>query len=289
MRLFNTICIEIGARCNRKCWFCPNAINKRPNSYLPAPIITSIITQLSKMNYDKRITLYVYNEPLLDERLCNIAKRIRQRVPKATIMIATNTDYIKGLQDIVKLYNSGINQIQFNIYSNEERYKTIHNYLSTLSIPMGNVYSNGSPKQRIASVERKFTKSLTPDANKIGKFQLTSRAGNIPTVKDQDKIITVQGKTCVRPFRMLNINYKGEAILCCNDYHADVVIGNVAETSLHDIWFHSPVMNTYRKALLRKDGSNIRSKLKLCSTCSFAGGAYTHLIFKQWNADELTT
>ena len=84
---------------------------------------------------------------------------------------------------------------------------------------------------------------------------------------------------CVRPFRSMQINWRGEAILCCNDYHADVVCGNANFSSVAFIWEHSETLQKYRQKLLDKD----RRDLKLCELCSFKGGAYPHFIKKFWS------
>jgi hypothetical protein len=75
-------------------------------------------------------------------------------------------------------------------------------------------------------------------------------------------------RMCVKPFRLLNINWRGEALLCCQDYHAEVSYGGLADSTLTELWNH-PVMNLYRTRLLVKDRS-----LPLCRVCDCHAGAY---------------
>jgi radical SAM protein with 4Fe4S-binding SPASM domain len=78
---------------------------------------------------------------------------------------------------------------------------------------------------------------------------------------------------CVKPFRMLNINWRGDALVCCQDYHGEVTVGNVRQATLTELW-EGPVMTEYRRHLYRKDRS-----LPLCRYCDCHAGAYPHMVF----------
>jgi MoaA/NifB/PqqE/SkfB family radical SAM enzyme len=190
-------------------------------------------------------------------------------------MIATNGDRIKKASQIQKLFDKGLNQLQINVYSDMKRFRFLTGLLlKTTAIPE-NVYNNTSPKKQFFSIEQKYDKRVTPASTKIGRFELTNRSGNVPSIAKPRMSLD---RICVRPFRLIQINWKGEVILCCNDYYADVVCGNINEASVTDIWYNSKVLNRYRKSLL----NNNRKGLKLCDICSFTGGSYTHFIRKQW-------
>ncbi|RLI66870.1 MAG: hypothetical protein DRO67_00410 [Candidatus Asgardarchaeum californiense] len=274
MILFNTIALEIGAMCNRKCWFCPNAYNTRPDEFMPYELIKKILSELGSIQYDKRIIFYIYNEPLRDKRLLDIIRLSRKTVPKATLMIATNGDYIKNTKQIQELFNSGLNQLQINVYSNMRRYRKLLSIVKETDAEEGNIYCNTSPKKKYYSIEIKFDKRLTKTALKIGRFELSNRSGHIPIGTPTEPL----KRLCVRPFRAMQINWNGKVILCCNDYNADVICGDVNKQSAQDIWYKSTTLEMYRKKLIKYN----RSGLKLCSTCSFKGGEYQHFIKKHW-------
>jgi MoaA/NifB/PqqE/SkfB family radical SAM enzyme len=274
-RLFSTISIETGARCNRKCWFCPNATNKRPDEFMSISMIHSIAQNLSGIDYSDRIEFYIYNEPLLDSRILSIIETFRRTCPKACLMLASNGDLISTSAQISELFEAGLNQLQINIYSGMSRFRKMEQLIKQVDCAPGDVYKKISPKARVYSLEKKFTKLITPDSNKCGKFELSNRSGNVPALGKLEEPLS---KSCVRPFRYMQINWKGDVILCCNDYHGEVVCGNVKEQRIEDIWFHSEILQKYRKSLLRKE----RHGLKLCHPCSFKGGAYPHFLPKFW-------
>lgn len=276
--LFNTISIETSSLCHRKCWFCPNAYHNRPEEYLDIHFITSIADQLKGIKYSGRVEFYQYNEPLKDPRIIDIIKYFRLALPNACLMIATSGDHFTGPKDIEALYRAGLNQLQINIYSNRERFNKIAEWIYIVNqdyaVNEGNIYLYSSPKTRFYSLEEKYISALTPASPKIGRFELTNRSGLIASLPFNVKS---SSKVCPRPFRFMQINWKGEVVVCCNDYYGKFVCGSIFEDNILHIWYNSVLLNHYRKTLLTEG----RKTLELCEKCSFTG-AYTHLIAPAW-------
>lgn len=266
MRLFNTIALEIGARCNRRCAFCPVAYNKRPKEWMDTDAIAEAVSQLAALNYSGRIEWYIYNEPCMDmDRLATAAAIANAGAPRATQMVATNGDYFKNPDGLLAVYETGIQQVLVNCYT-EGLYEKRSHWLDAAAeagINVGGPIYSPVPRNRRTL---QMVDKSGPDPFGTGVFAITNRAGNI----GQYLAATPEpiARMCVRPFRVLNINWRGEAMVCCNDYHADVEVGRFPETSLQDLW-NSPVLNTYRQHLAAKDRS-----LPLCSTCDCHSGAY---------------
>ncbi len=263
MKQFTTIAIEINSMCNRNCIFCPNNENTRPYEIMSLRLITKILKQLS--TYHGRIEFYMYNEPMLDDRLEYIIKLCRELVPRSCIMIATNGDKVTDTKDFRELFTAGLNQLQINVYS-EDRYKFLKDIIEKLWwVEEGNIYSRTS--KQVYALEKKWDIS----DGKLGRFKISNRSGNIslfPRLKEPLKSI------CVRPFRSMQINWKGEAVLCCNDYFADVIVGDVDLQTIKTIW-NGCWLHQYRRALQNKNRN-----MELCRYCNFNGGAYKHLLEK---------
>ena len=275
MRLFNTISLEIGSLCNRKCWFCPNAYNKRPNEFMPLELLKKVADELAAIKYKGRIALYMFNEPLLDSRLTGIINLFRTRVPRSCIMIATNGDLVKDKQQFIDLFDAGLNQLQVNVYSNVPRFRELQEMMQQIPrISNGSLYNYISPKNRMYSLEEKYDKKITPSTPKIGRFELTNRCGTIPGMPI---VMTEVSKVCPRPFRFMQVNWKGEAVLCCNDYNAKVICGDIKQQSVVDIWENSVILREYRTALLTTG----RRDLELCRLCAFKG-SYSHMVAPCW-------
>jgi len=276
MKLFNAIAIETGSRCTRKCWFCPVAYHPRPVEFMSDDLIDSILSQLAVIKFDGRVELYMYNEPMLDDRLPSIIKACRTKAPKSCIMIATNADLVKSSSQFQELFDAGLNQMQINIYSNVPRFNEVKGFIeSTTAVPGKSIFTSINHKKQEYSLEQKFDKKITPSSPKVGGFELCNRSGLIPTLPKQ---VHPLNKMCVRPFRSLQINWKGQVVICCNDNIAKVVCGDTRVTPIIEIWENSEVFKLHRKQLLR----NNRKGLPMCEPCSFKGGAYPHMIAKFW-------
>lgn len=284
--LFNTIAIETSALCNRTCVFCPNHTTTRPDEYLSGTLIRKIIRELAVLRYKGRITTYIYNEPMRDERLPQILEYISLTLPRACVMVSTNGDYLKGADDIRRLFAAGVRQLVINIYSAADgcgdpvkeakgtaiaaaRADDIENILTLLGVDQtSSMYEYVPEGVCRARVERKY--GVTKDTKRLHQFELTNRSGNIqwmaPSLKEP------LAAMCVRPWRFLNINWKGDAILCCNDYHGTTAFGNVADRTVEELW-NDVNFNRYRLALQQKD-----RHVPLCDKCDYSGGLFRHMI-----------
>lgn len=95
------ISIETSTYCNRKCHYCPNCHYETPKLYADEKIIYKAIDDISKLNFSGWINFNFFNEPTLDERLITFIKYTHDKVPKATIMMHSNGDFL----NIEKLKN----------------------------------------------------------------------------------------------------------------------------------------------------------------------------------------
>lgn len=266
MRLFNTISVEISAACNRSCSFCPVSVKKRKEELMPEIVYQAIIGELSSLKYSGRLEFYIYNEPLKNKaHFEQCARQAAASLPKATLMVSTNGDYLKSSQEVDWLFSLGVRQVVLNAYT-ASRYPVFLEWKQELESRHGklseNVYSAIPAKQKALKV---YDKSNSQNFGG-GVFALQNRAGSIPDFLPPTK--EPVKRMCVKPFRLLNINWRGEALVCCNDYYGDMPVGKVPRDTLVQIW-NSPVLAAYRKHLINKDRS-----LPLCRTCDCHAGAY---------------
>lgn len=286
VRLFNMIAIETSALCNRHCVFCPNATTARPDELMPDTMLDEILRQLVEVNYKGCITFYLYNEPFRDKRLLDIVRRFSEALPTACPSISTNGDYFKRASDIERAFEAGVRQMTINVYSAADgknslvavekgiavaqaRHAQLQGFLDELGVDQrGSLYRHAPRGTRRARVEAKY--GVGHGNQKMGSFEIQNRAGNIANfMPELDEPLE---KMCVRPFRFLNVNWKGDVILCCNDYHGDITFGNVMETPLVESW-NSDKMNAFRVAMLAKDRD-----VAMCRGCDYSGGSYPHMV-----------
>lgn len=270
-RLFNTIAIETSSWCTRRCEFCPVSYFPRGDEYMDDGLWRQIINELSVMKYKGRIEMFIYNEPLYDDSLFDKIADIRCHIPRACIMIATNGDLIDSQYWIHYLFDVGLNQLCINLYS-PKRARQLRRYTKESGYERYDLslYANIGPKKKVLQIIDRT--GVTRDNHKLpGVHHISNRAGNIfDFVPPLDVPLD---KMCTRPFRFLNIMYDGRAMLCCNDYHRVVDVGDCSSMPLIEIW-NSDAFNVYRSHLQNKD-----RRLPLCDVCDFNGGPYQHVIY----------
>lgn len=262
---------------------------------MPLETLQKILDNLARLKYKGRVEFYIYNEPTRDKRLPDIIKMFRARLPHSSFMINTNGDYFKTADDIKLLFDNGLNQMQINIYSDKDDSEEINQYYKGVEFaqarmdklqgfvneifpperqvvnPTGKLnllYHNIGAKNQTCVVVKKF--GIRPGTLVNG---WTNRSGLVPDFKTAVKEPLKKG--CTKVFRFLNIDYAGNAVLCCNDYNSETKgIGNISDKTLEQLW-NDKIFNIYRIRLQNRNRNQF-----LCNNCDFNGGVYTHLIDK---------
>lgn len=69
-------------------------------------------------------------------------------------------------------------------------------------------------------------------------------------------------EVCPEAFDKLSINWNGDVTLCCSDYDNFLIIGNILDMDLKQL-FNSHAANQYRDLIEKKQ----YGRIKCCSTC----------------------
>lgn len=284
--LFKSMGLEISAQCNRSCIFCPNHDFERPDVQMPIKLIHKVRDELADVNYGGRWHPYMYNEPLRDDRIFDILKDFRKALPRAIIGISTNCDYLTE-EKLAELIDIGVNSLTLNIYSTRDghedpdkvargveiakkRAKVVQSWLDrhTDVAQSGSLYTGGSSHRVIGKVLHKY--GVQKDSTNFGgSFKLANRSNNVEWLAHE---IENPHGTCVRPFRVMEVRWTGDVILCCHDYNGIKSYGNIKEKTVVEIWNS---MALHKKRAELQEG--IR-KGPLCGSCDYNGGTYKHMI-----------
>jgi len=230
--MFDSTNIETYAYCNRGCSFCFNSdrFSKRKKGVMTEELWKKIIDELSEIKYLGRISPHFFGEPLLDKRIIQLISYARKKNPYAYIRLNSNGDFLTE-ELFMKLIENGLDYIIITNYDDFENNNLLALYNKHPSYIKYRNYTN---------------------------INLSNRAGSIFNVsKDNAK------KSCLRPGRQLVINWEGNVILCCNDYYAKHVFGNVKNESIIKIW-NSTDFKEYRKILSKIGG---RNEIEICRNC----------------------
>lgn len=240
--LFRAILIETRNVCNRKCWFCKFGQERQDSKILQMDwdTIRRILGNLKDLNYTGRISWYNINEPLSDSRMCKVLKLTREYCPRAFLSFATNGDLLNG-QLYGKLKQNGLDALGVSVYDD----KTL------------------ARMEKIADAQM-----VLIDMRSARPGVLDNRAGNI--LQENNAFLKFrsrfENRSCERPFSMIVVNPAGQVVLCCADMYWDVVMGDVREQRLEEIW-NNDCFTHYRNTLATEG----RRNLKLCKHCSYSG------------------
>lgn len=271
--------IQTRTGCNAACIFCPypDASEKVPKGQMTDMLFHKIVAEVAQRNVTKRISPYLMNEPFFDKEILDKVRYIKKKVPKARLVLTTNGSLLTEaiVEDLVKnnplraLYISmqGIEKEAYEATmrgtlvfdktkKNVEHLIDMRNrYAPNLKIVVTMVKTNRIKAEEAVSywesrgVEAKYT-------------QLENRGGNteaFDTLNAGDRRIFLD---CSRLLKNAYILFNGDMVLCCTDYYKTMVLGNIADASIAEIW-NSEHARKIRSDFLKGDLSHI----PLCAEC----------------------
>jgi MoaA/NifB/PqqE/SkfB family radical SAM enzyme len=151
-------------------------------------------------------------------------------------------------------------------------------------LAMRNIAGRRYPKVRVGMIAMPqtipeidpFVKRWTGVADFVGLGGFSSRLSSVvespsPARQELVQIDPAPAKAahrpkvaaCVLPFRDLNIWADGKAVLCCEDWNEEHIVGDVTVQSLKEIWM-GPQLTEVRRRHLAKLGHNI----DICAKCN---------------------
>jgi len=235
---FKVVELETTTACNRTCSYCPNSVFDRGSIHneklMEESTFRTIVDQLANLGFWGRLSPHFYGEPLLDKRLPQLMAYARQRLPYTKLVIFTNGDLLApSVYDT--LLEAGVD-----------------GFLVTQHGP--------KPPPNIVRLRRHRDEqgARAPLDYRVftSETELSNRAGLVDHAALETKT------DCSLPSENVTIDYQGNVVLCCNDYHSTVRFGNVLEQDLAEIW-RSEKYKTLRRNLRRGE-----FELEICKKCA---------------------
>ena len=273
--------LETSYVCNRKCDYCPVAGSDRHlavnsskhldreivDDQMPSSITDKIARQLSDIRYENRLSLNLYNEPLLDPHLEKQIETLREACPYSHIAFNSNGDFLNA-ERLRALSAAGVDAICITLHpkphqkvSGSEIERRLSSIFKRLDTPppqpqFVRQMNEAHVKKRVQGVSVKIQ---WPDWREIG----TNRAG---TLSGHITSSTRRVNPCVKPFREFTVFYDGEVQPCCECYHDEdrllIKIGNVHDQSIFDL-YSSVVLGKFRRNVFC-----FGEKSGICASCS---------------------
>lgn len=257
--------IQTQSRCNARCVVCPlryHSYRKSiPQGKMTDSLFYKIIHECSQYGI-KEISPEFLNEPLMDSELEKKIEYIREKCPSSYISIISNGSLLDK-ERAKRLANSGLDRICFSVHglikeTYEKNMVGLHFY-KTLDRINYFLSVNKNVKVRIAILQNLLPRAEFLEALKYweGKGvpieiqQSNDRAESLPDnnyvvwkAKNKGRIV---GCIFDYPLRYMAVHFNGDVVLCCYDWHREVLLGNLNKSSIHSIWNSKEYQNIRKK------------------------------------------
>lgn len=240
--------------CNASCITCPTGRSeqRKKRDLLPMELWEKIVEECSQWDHPlKNMVMSLFNEPFLDKRLLDMIDMAKERLVTTEFTVVTNGSFLTE-SNIERILQSQIDcmRISVNAYY-KESFDLLGSRLNFDRIVEGTkqlLKKREAGKGPFVIVSMLETRFNTDEVQQFADFwtQLGAtvhvspawnRAGNLPAENNfQLEPIEQAIQVCPKPFDTICITHNGDTVLCCGDYSAEVVLGNIKEQKLLEIW-----------------------------------------------------
>lgn len=283
--------IQTQSGCNGRCIFCPNEETLQTDmshGKMAPELFRRIIDELAETQ-PRRIMLYLQNEPLADKRMPEFVQYVARTIPDTTTLITTNGTYLTE-ERAEALIDAGLKRLKVSLQSldNEtnralmgyDADKVVENVLGVKRVMKRKRIRDKHFDLRVSMIVTKLNRD---EIDRAGRFwarhgirlvtsALENRGGNIANAVELNDADMRPRSDCIRPSREMCILFNGDVVLCCVDWFRTVVLGNVAQQSVREVW-NGPVVAQVRDALKTGDTAAMPP---ICANCTESACPNSH-------------
>lgn len=241
--------IETINRCNGGCDFCP--VNAKDDSrefkLMEEELFYNILYQLKDLRYNGRIQLFSNNEPLMDKRIFEFAKKAKEILPNNHFSFFTNGTLLTL-----------------------DKFNRLEPYCDTFCIDIYYDDTESIPENIHPIIDLCISKPELQNkvkVNFINKHAIRNNRGS--QSKNRKKVYQLKCP-CLLPFKQLIIRPDGKISLCCNDALGHYTLGDLNKNSILEVW-----NNNFFKDV-REQLKDSRDKIEMCKYCDNFGGCGTN-------------
>jgi radical SAM protein with 4Fe4S-binding SPASM domain len=296
-RLPGPVCVQVQTidRCNASCIMCPYSQRAAfgPANRMNKDLYRRLLAQLAAAGTTRVFSPMLQNEPLLDRDIARRIQEAREVLGKSVYITVVTNGALLSNDRVNCLLASGLDSISVSIDAfREDTYRIIRRGLEFSQV-LENLHNLLRWEDRPQVIAR-FLKQRANDgeecpfvaywrARGAGVFvhTLANRAGALDAyeglVRDRTpsmrrliyRFLSRIFPFCTQPFFALNVLWDGRVLLCCHDWGAGVIAGDLREQTLSEIW-NGEKMNAYRHLLYT--GSSL--EIPPCRNCSHSRGPW---------------
>ncbi|MDO8659830.1 MAG: radical SAM protein [Candidatus Parcubacteria bacterium] len=278
-------------RCNCACLMCPYSytVALEDKTEMTEEMFNNIINQLVGQKDFESLFFAFQNEPLLDERIINWAKRYKEKLPNKRLELVTNGSLLtpETAKQVYKYFD--LVHVSLNAFSAEshkkisgtEHYPKIYNNLINISkiVDQRNKTIVRFIRQKANYQEKKlFYDYWRKRGFMVFGFDVNDRLKGVRDFDNKIKLPSNSLKkikmfalkyvaklllpTCPIPFICLYIKADGGIVQCFNDWTNNHILENINEKSISEIFKSKKYIDIRKKLLENKLDENV-----ICSKC----------------------
>jgi radical SAM protein with 4Fe4S-binding SPASM domain len=280
-----TVQFETHSACNAACVFCPYSLTvaSQPRGRMSDELFDQIVEELAR-HHVRRISPYCNNEPFLDPRMVERLRIIHRRIPGAKIVLTTNGSRLDEATVDGLLEKDALHALYISFQGVEkEGYEATMRGSLVFEKTLANVerliarWKTAGGEARFKIVVTMVATSLVDTEKAVAFWRargvqskwtpLENRGGNFLSADSLAPGLRplTRYANCTRLFKQAYILWNGDMVLCCTDYTRKVVLGNVADSSIEQVW-NSPRAVAIRR--LYAEGH--MDRIPLCRDCTIS-------------------
>lgn len=273
--------IQTQTGCNADCVFCPYGAtaDSQPKGKIEWDLFRKIVDESARYRV-RRISPYLMNEPFIDRDIFRRIRYINDVNPRAKVIITTNGSLLTPpvVEEILSL-GEGLHELAISVQGiDAEAYEKTMRGGVKFDRTMANVDHLISELRRKQADRPALWITMVDteliDARKAVEYwrgrgvnarytMLENRGGNIADAASFAHHHQMDYfSDCTRLFKQAYIKFNGDLVLCCTDYEARIILGNVRDKSLYEVWNGEVATDLRRKFLTGRIG-----EISLCSMC----------------------
>lgn len=257
-----TVEINTTELCNRKCVFCPRFDkNVYPNRNLNMDLDTAykISKALSDSNYIGKISFSGFSENFINKKFVDIVEIFRINLPSNLLECNTNGDFLTT-EYASRLYRAGLDNLYINLYDGIDQIAKFDEIMKPFK------------KERY-----KFRAHYSQEDYGLN---INNRGGSISWLGfDESSVENLAGKPCYYPFYKMFIDWNGDVLFCSNDWQKEIVVGNITQQSLEDIWLGDHIKQIRERLI---NGDRTQSPCNKCTVNGQLFGKPSFHILKEY-------
>lgn len=258
-----TVYVEPTNKCNLSCDFCPQSLEDYedrtgPRQHMTISLYAKVMAEIEVLGI-KSLKLYFFGEPLLHPyiaEMVTLAKTVCNRVELTTNGMALTERMARSL------IASGLDYLRVSVYSTIAHPENVVRNVSYLR-RMRDESGVSSPVicAKVFTIEEResIRSAYEGIADEIAVEGLHTIGSEFVQISQQEKD---DRKACPYPFYNLVVKSNGDVVPCCVAWEDSLVVGNVRDQTLLEIWRGDKLARVHR---LHLEGR--RSELAACAKC----------------------